>query len=122
MIGLAILLVYVGLFAASALAIKLTRRGIGQRRDFTSLKTVTFGDESAIRPDRAASVISIVVVFLLWGRSPGRNWYHFMCLDPLLAKQALPMRPRLSMAVLCQVLFRYLPASTPLRPPPTPQR
>ncbi|OWU82093.1 ABC transporter permease [Phaeobacter sp. 22II1-1F12B] len=42
-------------------------------RDFTSLKTVTFGDESAVRPNRAASVISILTLFLLWGMFTGSN-------------------------------------------------
>ena len=73
MTGIAILLVYVGLFAGSALAVGLIRRRAVRRKDFTSLKTVTFGDESAIRPDRAASFISILVVFLLWGAFTGSS-------------------------------------------------
>ncbi|MDT2058728.1 MAG: ABC transporter permease subunit, partial [Planktomarina sp.] len=36
------------------------------RADYTSLKTVTFGDESAVRPNRAASVISVLAIFALW--------------------------------------------------------
>ncbi|WP_308915052.1 ABC transporter permease subunit [Jannaschia sp. LMIT008] len=42
-----------------------------RRRDFTSLKTVTFGDESAVRPNRWASVISVIVLFLIWGAFTG---------------------------------------------------
>jgi taurine transport system permease protein len=42
--------------------------------DFTSLKTVTFGDESAVRPNRWASVISVVSVFLIWGAFTGSSW------------------------------------------------
>ena len=41
------------------------------RHDFTSLKTVTFGDESAVSPNRAASIISVVVIFVIWGAFTG---------------------------------------------------
>ncbi|MEQ8443244.1 MAG: ABC transporter permease [Alphaproteobacteria bacterium] len=44
-----------------------------ERHDFTSLKTVTFGDESAITPSRAASVISILTIFLVWGAFTGSS-------------------------------------------------
>jgi len=36
------------------------------RADYTSLKTVTFGDESAVKPNRAASIISVLAIFALW--------------------------------------------------------
>ena len=45
----------------------------GQIRDFTSLKTVTFGDESAVRPNRAAGIISILTIFLMWGIFTGSS-------------------------------------------------
>ena len=87
MTGIAILLVYVGLFAGSALAVGLIRRIIiGRRNDFTSLKTVTFGDESAIRPDRAASFISILVVFLLWGAFTGSKLVPFHVPGPFIGE------------------------------------
>lgn len=86
MIGLAIFLVYAGLFAGSALALRLIRRAIGRRTDFTSLKTVTFGDESAIRPDRMASVISILVVFLLWGAFTGSKLVPFHVPGPFVGE------------------------------------
>ncbi|MGR3464488.1 ABC transporter permease [Limimaricola sp.] len=70
MTGLTILVVYVGLFAAGWFAVQLLRRR-RRHRDFTSLKTVTFGDESAIRPDRYASVLSVLVIFLIWGAFTG---------------------------------------------------
>ncbi|WP_211659342.1 ABC transporter permease [Paracoccus indicus] len=66
-----ILFTYVALFFGAAFAITLIRRRVGQMRDFTSLKTVTFGDESAVRPDRIASVLSLLVVFLVWGAFTG---------------------------------------------------
>ncbi|WP_371155353.1 ABC transporter permease [Jannaschia sp. 2305UL9-9] len=65
-----LLALYVALFIAAMLIVGLVSRRT-QRKDFTSLKTVTFGDESAVRPNRAASVISVVVIFLLWGAFTG---------------------------------------------------
>lgn len=41
------------------------------KHDFGSLKTVTFGDESAVTSNTAASVISIFLIFLLWGAFTG---------------------------------------------------
>ncbi len=40
-------------------------------QDYTSLKTVTFGDESAVRSNRAASFISIITIFVIWGAFTG---------------------------------------------------
>lgn len=71
MTGIAILLVYVMAFVLAAALAGLLRRGRIRRADFSSLKTVTFGDESAIRSDRLASIASIVVIFLLWGAFTG---------------------------------------------------
>ncbi|TFL18298.1 ABC transporter permease [Jannaschia formosa] len=67
-----LLLLYVALFVGAMLLVGLATRG-RKRRDFTALKTVTFGDESAVRPNRAASVISVVVIFLLWGAFTGSS-------------------------------------------------
>ena len=59
------LLIYVGLFVAAWLLVnRVLRRK--EAHDYTSLKTVTFGDESAVISDRWASVFSIVAIFLLW--------------------------------------------------------
>lgn len=65
-----VLVFYVAIFVGSMLiwgAIKRRR----DLHDYTSLKTVTFGDESAITPDRVASVISILSIFLIWGAFTG---------------------------------------------------
>ncbi len=35
-------------------------------RDYTSLKTVTFGDESTVRSETAASIISVGLIFFIW--------------------------------------------------------
>ncbi|WP_425456152.1 ABC transporter permease [Aliishimia ponticola] len=72
MTGLIILAVYIAIFAGSYFIIM--RLLSGRRSDFTSLKTVTFGDESAVVSNRAASVISIVTIFLIWGAFTGSKW------------------------------------------------
>ncbi|MGH1445547.1 MAG: ABC transporter permease [Cognatishimia sp.] len=59
------LLIYIAVFVGSFyLVTKLQGAGI---RDYTSLKTVTFGDESAVRPNRIAGFVSIATIFLIWG-------------------------------------------------------
>ncbi len=65
---------YVALFILSFLMVRFVRRRREARHDYTSLKTVTFGDESAITPDRAASVISILTIFLIWGAFTGSKY------------------------------------------------
>ena len=72
MTGLLILLVYIAIFAGSFFAIKMLVQKT--RRDYSSLKTVTFGDESAVVSNRWASVISIATIFLIWGSFTGSNW------------------------------------------------
>ena len=69
-----ILLIYIAIFVAAFLGVRLVATQIAKARDFTSLKTVTFGDESAVRPDRAASIISVVAIFLIWGAFTGSKW------------------------------------------------
>ncbi|EFO30211.1 taurine ABC transporter, permease protein [Roseibium sp. TrichSKD4] len=71
MTGLVVLFVYVALFLLAYFGVRYIVSRRQQAQDFTSLKTVTFGDESAIRPDRTASIISIIVVFLIWGAFTG---------------------------------------------------
>ncbi|MCT4558089.1 MAG: ABC transporter permease subunit [Pelagimonas sp.] len=64
-----VFLIYAAIFVASYFIVKfVVHRSVN---DFTSLKTVTFGDESAVVPDRAASIISVVAIFLLWGAFTG---------------------------------------------------
>ena len=67
-----VLLLYIAIFVVSFVAVKMiVSRSFS---DFISLKTVTFGDESAVRPNRAASVISVLSIFLLWGAFTGSHW------------------------------------------------
>lgn len=66
MTGLLVLVLYVvAFFGSYAILSRLLQRYF-QRDGFNSLKTVTFGDESAVKANRIASVISILTVFWLW--------------------------------------------------------
>ncbi|WP_027257834.1 MULTISPECIES: ABC transporter permease [Leisingera] len=66
-----VLLFYIALFAGAFFLVQLIRKGMQSQQDFTSLKTVTFGDESAVTPDRAASIISVLVIFVIWAAFTG---------------------------------------------------
>ena len=80
-------LIYVAIFLLSFAVVRGGLRRYFTRRDFTSLKTVTFGDESAVRPDRAASVISVLTIFLLWGAFTGSKWDRLRRLTLILASR-----------------------------------
>ncbi|MGV6850237.1 MAG: ABC transporter permease [Marinibacterium sp.] len=67
------LLIYVAIFVGAFFAVHRIRQN-RRRTDLTALKTVTFGDESAVKPDRVASVISVATIFLLWGAFTGSDW------------------------------------------------
>ncbi len=71
MIPLSLLLFYIAVFTGGFFIVK--RFFAGPKNDFTALKTVTFGDESAVVPARSASVISIVTLFVMWGAFTGSN-------------------------------------------------
>ena len=66
------LLIYIVIFVAAFFIVTKVVQGAGLK-DYTSLKTVTFGDESAVRPNRAAGIISILTIFLMWGIFTGSN-------------------------------------------------
>jgi taurine transport system permease protein len=65
-----VLAFYIAVFIGAFVVVRAVRARHA-KNDLTSRKTVTFGDESAITPDRAASVISIVAIFLIWGAFTG---------------------------------------------------
>ncbi len=69
-----ILLIYIAIFVGAFFAVRLVSSHLTKRHDFTSLKTVTFGDESAVTANRAASVISVLAIFLIWGAFTGSSW------------------------------------------------
>jgi len=67
-----ILLIYIGLFLLCYFGYQF----ISQRLSHTSQrasKTVTFGDESAVKPNRVASLLSIFCLFLLWAAFTGSS-------------------------------------------------
>ncbi|MEM5474993.1 ABC transporter permease [Pacificibacter sp. AS14] len=66
-----VLAIYAGLFSGAFFLAKVIRAALGKATDYTSLKTVTFGDESAVTADRVASIISVIAVFLVWGAFTG---------------------------------------------------
>lgn len=71
MSGIIVLAIYAGLFSGAFFLAKVIRAALGKATDYTSLKTVTFGDESAVTADRVASIISVIAVFLVWGAFTG---------------------------------------------------
>lgn len=68
-----ILLIYILIFFAAMIIYHQAQRFFTHARDFTSLKTVTFGDESAVTANRTASIISVVSIFLIWGAFTGSS-------------------------------------------------
>jgi taurine transport system permease protein len=66
------LLIYIVIFVAAFFGVQFLARNM-KRNDYTSLKTVTFGDESAVESNRIASVISVVSIFVLWGAFTGSS-------------------------------------------------
>ncbi|MGH1483951.1 MAG: ABC transporter permease subunit [Geminicoccales bacterium] len=69
-----ILLIYIAIFVIAFFVVKIVASRLTQAHDFTSLKTVTFGDESAVTADRTASIISVITIFLIWGAFTGSKW------------------------------------------------
>lgn len=68
-----ILLIYVAIFVVTFFVVKFVAQQAA-KTDYTSLKTVTFGDESTVTPNRIASVVSVLTIFLLWGSFTGSKW------------------------------------------------
>lgn len=66
MTGLLVLALYVAAFFGSFVIAKRLYSSAFEKKGFNKLKTVTFGDESAITANRVASVVSVVTVFWLW--------------------------------------------------------
>lgn len=66
------LLIYILIFVVAYTLVTKVIKTAGER-GYSSRKTVTFGDESAVRPNRIASVVSIATIFLLWGMFTGSS-------------------------------------------------
>jgi len=66
-----VLIIYISIFVLAYIAYKIIAGRSKSKDSYTALKTVTFGDESAVTSNRTASVISIVTLFLIWGAFTG---------------------------------------------------
>lgn len=66
MSGLLLLVVYLLIFVVSMVVVTWATRLFFSKKDFISTKAVTFGDESAVRANRVASVLSVIAILLLW--------------------------------------------------------
>ncbi len=62
---------YVLLILATLVIWKLVKRMLTPKHDYSSLKTVTFGDESTVTSNLVASFVSVFFIFLLWGTFTG---------------------------------------------------
>lgn len=62
-----IFVIYLAFAGLGSLANRAWQKFHHQRRGFNELKTVTFGDESAVTANRFASVLGVVAVFFIWG-------------------------------------------------------
>ena len=62
---------YVLLILLALFVWQLVSKGLTPKRDFGSLKTVTFGDASAVASNSVASIVSIIAIVLLWGAFTG---------------------------------------------------
>lgn len=62
---------YVLLILLTLFVWTMIKRLLRPKHDYGSLKTVTFGDESAVVSNTVASVVSIVLIFVLWGAFTG---------------------------------------------------
>ncbi|NND17724.1 MAG: ABC transporter permease, partial [Silicimonas sp.] len=65
---------YVAIILLVMLIVSAVRQRLTPAHDYTSLKTVTFGDESAVVSNKAASIISVVLIFVIWGAFTGTSW------------------------------------------------
>ena len=68
-----VLIIYILIFFAAMIIYSQIKRFTTSTKDFTSLKTVTFGDESAVTANRTASIISVLSIFFLWGAFTGSS-------------------------------------------------
>ena len=66
MTGIIVFAIYVGAFFGSYLILSRLLSGFFKRTGFNKLKTVTFGDESAVVANRLASILSVITLFWLW--------------------------------------------------------
>ncbi len=66
-----ILIIYISIFVLAYVAYKAIAGFTVSKTGFNARKTVTFGDESSVKSNRAASIISVISIFLIWGAFTG---------------------------------------------------
>ena len=65
---------YIILILLCAFIWSFIKKMLTPKADYGSLKTVTFGDESAVTSNTVASVVSILLIFVLWGSFTGSKY------------------------------------------------
>ena len=83
---MAILLIYIIVFIIAFYAVHLVTKMMTAQKDYISLKTVTFGDESAVSPNRPASIISVLAIFMIWGAFTGSKLMPFHAPGPFIGE------------------------------------
>ena len=83
---MAILLIYIIVFTVAFYIVRLVTKMMTAQKDYTSLKTVTFGDESAVSPNRPASIISVLAIFMIWGAFTGSKLMPFHAPGPFIGE------------------------------------
>ncbi len=68
-----VLLLYIAMFIGAYVVYRVLANlfSLGLQQGINRLKTVTFGDESTVRSNRIASVLSVLAIFLIWGAFTG---------------------------------------------------
>ena len=83
---MAILLIYIIVFIVAFYVVHLVTKMMTAQKDYISLKTVTFGDESAVSPNRPASIISVLAIFMIWGAFTGSKLIPFHAPGPFIGE------------------------------------
>lgn len=82
-LGIAVIFgIYLAVSGACSYLYGLYYKGKDKATGYTSLKTVTFGDESAVTANRVASFAAVVTIFVLWGIATGSKILPFTILPP----------------------------------------
>lgn len=113
-----VLVLYVALFFGAWGLARSLRHG-ARRNDLTARKTVTFGDESAVRADRVASAISLSTVFLIWGAFTGSTLVPIHVPGPFVGDTSFSYTARLPSGVTAEADVRvrvHQPLDTPTSP------
>ena len=86
-LGIAVIfLVYLAISGLCWAAYTLYARTREAARGYTSMKTVTFGDESAVVANRLASVAAVIAIFFLWALATGSKLLPFGIPQPFVGE------------------------------------